>query len=262
MRRRAAPDEGHDVASCRRHRERRDVFRLAADSVRTPWVRMMKRALCAARSSCACLLRACNARAQVDPFAASRRPAGAARDRRWQRRRAIWRTRRSSTGRFTHQKHLTEIPQPLTATGEFTYARGLGVYWHTLQPFDSVFVLTQQGIVQRDEGAETVRLSAQEQPAVRVIADIFLALVHARCHEPELDLRSVRQKPGRALDHRVAAEVRDDWQRVQAGDDHRREGCRAGRAHRRARRSHGDRSEGHSILRRRPGADVTALFRR
>jgi len=79
-------------------------------------------------------------------------------------------------GRFIHSKHLSEIPQPLTATGEFTFARNLGVYWHTQQPFDSVFVLTQQGIVQRDEGAETLRLSADEQPAVRVIANIFLAL--------------------------------------------------------------------------------------
>jgi hypothetical protein len=80
------------------------------------------------------------------------------------------------TGRFVHQKHLAEVSQPLVANGEFTYARGLGVYWHTQQPFDSVFLLTQSGIVQRDEGAETIRLSAHDQPAVRVIADIFLAL--------------------------------------------------------------------------------------
>jgi hypothetical protein len=80
------------------------------------------------------------------------------------------------TGQFVHQKFLSEVPQPLVAHGEFTYARGLGVYWHTQQPFDSVFVLTQSGIVQRDEGKETMRLSAQDQPAVRVIADIFLAL--------------------------------------------------------------------------------------
>ncbi len=79
-------------------------------------------------------------------------------------------------GSFVHRKHLAEVPQPLTASGEFAYARGLGVYWHTQKPFDSVFMLTQRGIVQRDEGAETMRLYAQEQPAVRVIADIFLAL--------------------------------------------------------------------------------------
>lgn len=79
-------------------------------------------------------------------------------------------------GRFVHQKYLTEVSQPLIAHGEFTYARSLGVYWHTQQPFDSVFILTQRGITQRDEGAETLRMSADEQPAVRVIADIFLAL--------------------------------------------------------------------------------------
>lgn len=80
------------------------------------------------------------------------------------------------TGRFEHHKHLAEVPQPLTASGEFTYARNFGVYWHTKQPFDSVFLLTQRGIVQRDEGTETLRMSADEQPAVRIIADIFLAL--------------------------------------------------------------------------------------
>ncbi|HMN44778.1 MAG TPA: outer membrane lipoprotein carrier protein LolA [Povalibacter sp.] len=79
-------------------------------------------------------------------------------------------------GRFTHSKHLSEIPQPLVASGEFIFARDLGVYWHTQQPFDSVVVLTNSGIVQRDEGAQTLQLSADEQPAVRVIANIFLAL--------------------------------------------------------------------------------------
>ncbi|HYM34352.1 MAG TPA: outer membrane lipoprotein carrier protein LolA [Steroidobacteraceae bacterium] len=79
-------------------------------------------------------------------------------------------------GRFTHRKYLSESPKPLNAAGEFTFARDLGVYWHTQQPFDSVFILTRQGIVQRDEGAETLRLSADEQPAVRVIGNIFLAL--------------------------------------------------------------------------------------
>jgi|HigsolmetaAR202D_1030399.scaffolds.fasta_scaffold00150_15 hypothetical protein len=79
-------------------------------------------------------------------------------------------------GKFVHEKHLSEIPQPLKSEGEFTYVRGLGVHWHTKRPFDSEFVLTQEGILQRDEGTETLRLSAQEQPAVRVIAEIFLAL--------------------------------------------------------------------------------------
>lgn len=79
-------------------------------------------------------------------------------------------------GRFTHAKHLREIPQPLVASGDFIFVRDLGVYWHTQQPFDSVVVLTPQGIVQRDEGSQAMQLSSDEQPAVRVMADVFLAL--------------------------------------------------------------------------------------
>lgn len=78
-------------------------------------------------------------------------------------------------GRFTHRKYLAELPQPLNASGDFTLGRDLGVYWHTRQPFDSLFLLTPQGMTQRDEGAETLRLNA-DQPAVRVVGSIFLAL--------------------------------------------------------------------------------------
>jgi hypothetical protein len=79
-------------------------------------------------------------------------------------------------GRFRHSRHLSEIPRPLLATGEFIFVRDLGVYWHTQQPFDSVVVLTRAGILQSDEGSPSLRLSADEQPAVRLIANIFMAL--------------------------------------------------------------------------------------
>jgi hypothetical protein len=79
-------------------------------------------------------------------------------------------------GRFTHSKFLSEIPRPLVATGEFVFVRDLGVYWHTLEPFDSVVVLTGDGLEQRDGGEPALRVNAGEQPAVRVIADIFMAL--------------------------------------------------------------------------------------
>jgi hypothetical protein len=80
------------------------------------------------------------------------------------------------SGEFTHHKHLREIARPLTAKGDFTFARELGVYWHTRQPFDSVVVLTPSGILEKAEGAQTLQLSADDQPAVRMIASVFLAL--------------------------------------------------------------------------------------
>jgi hypothetical protein len=80
------------------------------------------------------------------------------------------------SGSFTHLKHLRELAKPLTATGEFQFARELGVYWHTRQPFDSVVVLTPSGILEKAEGSQALQLSADDQPAVRMIAGVFLAL--------------------------------------------------------------------------------------
>lgn len=82
----------------------------------------------------------------------------------------------SLSGRFTHQKHLREVARPLTSTGEFVFARELGVYWHTEKPFDSEVVLTRDGILEKAERSQTLQLSAGDQPAVRMIANVFLAL--------------------------------------------------------------------------------------
>jgi hypothetical protein len=80
------------------------------------------------------------------------------------------------SGKFQHSRHLSEIPKPLVALGEFKFVRDLGVYWHTRQPFDSVAVLSAAGLAQSDDGGPVHRISADEQPAVRLITNIFMAL--------------------------------------------------------------------------------------
>jgi hypothetical protein len=80
------------------------------------------------------------------------------------------------TGRFRHTRQLREIPKPLIALGEFTVVAKLGVVWHTQQPFDSVVVLTAAGLAQSDDGGPVQRLSAESQPAVRLLRNIFMAL--------------------------------------------------------------------------------------
>ena len=80
-------------------------------------------------------------------------------------------------GTFVYRKFLVEIPQPLLSRGDFVFARDLGIDWHTRQPFDSDFVLTAKGMSQRDDGRTTLQLSASDQPAVKVVARIFLALL-------------------------------------------------------------------------------------
>ena len=79
-------------------------------------------------------------------------------------------------GSFRHSRHLREAPKPLVALGEFKFVRDLGVYWHTRQPFDSVVVLTSAGLAQSDDGGAVQRISAEEQPAIRLITNIFMAL--------------------------------------------------------------------------------------
>jgi outer membrane lipoprotein-sorting protein len=83
---------------------------------------------------------------------------------------------RTLRGEFHQSRQLREVPKPLIATGEFLFARDLGVYWHTRRPFDSVVVLNDDGMTQIDEGAEALRIPAREQPAVRLIGNLFTAL--------------------------------------------------------------------------------------
>lgn len=79
-------------------------------------------------------------------------------------------------GNFQQKKFLSGVPKPLASEGEFVFARDRGIWWHTQKPFDSEFVLTRDGIYQRDAGATPIHLTAQQQPALRIVADIFLAL--------------------------------------------------------------------------------------
>jgi len=80
-------------------------------------------------------------------------------------------------GKFVFKKFLSEIPKPLTSRGNFVFVKGMGVDWHTREPFDSDFILTASGMKQIDAGQTTMQMNASEQPAVRVIAQIFLSLL-------------------------------------------------------------------------------------
>jgi len=80
-------------------------------------------------------------------------------------------------GKFVFKKDLPEMPKPIISRGTFVFVKGVGVDWHTHEPFDSDFVLTLQGMRQIDAGKTTMQMNASEQPAVRVIAQIFLSLL-------------------------------------------------------------------------------------
>jgi hypothetical protein len=79
-------------------------------------------------------------------------------------------------GRFEQRKSLPDLPKPLLSTGEFLFAKDIGVWWHTRTPFESVFILTRDGARSRDEGGTETKVSAADQPGVAVAARIFFAL--------------------------------------------------------------------------------------
>lgn len=80
-------------------------------------------------------------------------------------------------GNFIFRKHLQEIPQPIVSRGSFVFVKGLGIDWHTREPFDSDFVLTATGMKQIDDGKTTLQMQASAQLAVGVVAKIFLSLL-------------------------------------------------------------------------------------
>ena len=80
-------------------------------------------------------------------------------------------------GQFVYRRFLSELPTPLESTGEYLFVKDLGIAWHTQQPFDSEFIVTAAGTTQRDDGKVTLQTSADEQPAVRAVARILLALL-------------------------------------------------------------------------------------
>ena len=90
---------------------------------------------------------------------------------------AALRTAQVMRGKFIYKKFLKEIPQPLISHGDFLFARDVGIDWHTRDPFDSDFVLTAKGMTQSDDGKVTLQMNASEQPAVQIVAHIFLSLL-------------------------------------------------------------------------------------
>lgn len=83
---------------------------------------------------------------------------------------------RTLRGTYTQRKTLQGVPRPLLAGGTFLFVRDHGIAWRTEQPFESELVITATDIVQREGGRVSMRLSAAQQPAVRVIASLFAAV--------------------------------------------------------------------------------------
>lgn len=82
-------------------------------------------------------------------------------------------------GTFTQQKHLAELERPLTSSGRFVAARGHGLIWRVRKPVETTLIVGRKHLIKRRDGHRTLRVDADEQPGLRVIAAILLASFRA-----------------------------------------------------------------------------------
>lgn len=82
-------------------------------------------------------------------------------------------------GRFTQEKHLAELDQPLVSRGQYVIARDHGLIWRVQEPLQATLIISQQQLVQRSDGEQTLRISADQQPGLSVVTAILLAIFQA-----------------------------------------------------------------------------------
>lgn len=80
-------------------------------------------------------------------------------------------------GRFVQDKQLAEMEGRLRASGRFVLAAGQGLIWQVEAPFASTLVVTPESIRQLADGEELSRIDAGEQPAMRAVAAVLIAVL-------------------------------------------------------------------------------------
>lgn len=81
-------------------------------------------------------------------------------------------------GHFEQTKHVAGFSRPLRSSGDFLVARDHGVLWRTREPFAGELRLTREAIVATESGQTAFRLTADEEPTVRVINGLMFSLLN------------------------------------------------------------------------------------
>lgn len=80
-------------------------------------------------------------------------------------------------GQFQQAKALLGLKKPVKSSGRFCVVPGKGVLWRTVQPFPSELKLAREEIVESQGGQVVKRLSAQQEPAIRMINSLLFSLL-------------------------------------------------------------------------------------
>jgi outer membrane lipoprotein-sorting protein len=83
-------------------------------------------------------------------------------------------------GEFEQSKTLKGFKNPLVSKGEFMVARGLGVWWHTQQPFETTLVVTKTKLFTRNaDGSANNLMDAQAEPGLQQVNELIFSLLAA-----------------------------------------------------------------------------------
>jgi hypothetical protein len=80
-------------------------------------------------------------------------------------------------GRFDQTKQLAGLKKPLLSSGRFCVVADKGILWRNLRPFASTVRLTRDEIVQMQGDRVTSRLSAKEEPTVRLMNSVLFSML-------------------------------------------------------------------------------------
>jgi hypothetical protein len=80
-------------------------------------------------------------------------------------------------GQFAQAKTLVGLQRAVKSSGRFCVVAGQGILWRTLRPFPSDLRLTRDEIVESRDGVAATRMSAAQEPTVRMINDLLFSLL-------------------------------------------------------------------------------------
>ncbi len=87
-------------------------------------------------------------------------------------------------GGFEQLKTVKGFKQPLRSGGDFIVARGKGIVWHVLRPFESVLVVKPDSLQSRgSDGKVTMQMRAQDEPVLRTVNAMLFAVMSANLVE-------------------------------------------------------------------------------
>ena len=87
-------------------------------------------------------------------------------------------------GGFEQHKTVKGFKQPLRSSGDFIVARGQGIVWHVIKPFESTLVVRPNSLQSRgSDGKLNTQMRAQDEPVLRTVNAMLFAVMSANLAE-------------------------------------------------------------------------------